>query len=98
MNMQQMIQQANKMQRELQKAKEALAEKEFTLSKGGLVTIVMAGDKNIRSINIEKDALEADNKEMIEETIAACVNELIKQISDEEEKIEESITGQKKLF
>ena len=95
MNMQQMLAQAQKMQRELRKAKDALYEKEFTLSKGGLVTVVMYGNKEVKSIDIEKDALEADNKEMIEETLAACLNELIKQISDEEDAIEERITGQK---
>ena len=41
MNMQQMLMQAQKMQRELRKAKEALYEKEFTLSKSGLVTVIM---------------------------------------------------------
>ena len=95
MNMQQMIAQAQKMQRELRKAKEALYEKEFTSSKGGLVSVVMMGNKEIKSINIDKDALEPDNKEMIEEMIASCVNELIEKIEDEEAELEERITGQR---
>ncbi|MBR0295013.1 MAG: YbaB/EbfC family nucleoid-associated protein [Bacilli bacterium] len=93
MNMQQMLMQAQKMQRELRKAKEALYEKEFTLSKSGLVTVIMYGNKEIKSIDIDKDAIEPDNKEMIEDTIAACVNELIEKINDEEDEIEEKITG-----
>lgn len=95
MNMQQMIAQAQKMQRELKKAKDALHAKEFTLAKGGLVTIVMYGNKQIKSITLDKDAVEPDNKEMIEDMVASCVNELITKISEEEEKIEESITGQR---
>ena len=39
--------------------------------------------------------IEADNKEMIEETIAACINELIETISNEEAELEEKITGQR---
>lgn len=93
MNMQQMLMQAQKMQRELRKAKEALYEKEFTLSKSGLVTVIMYGNKEIKSIDIDKDAIEPDNKEMIEDTIAACVNELNEKINDEEDEIEEKITG-----
>lgn len=93
--MQQMIAQAQKMQRELRKAKEILYAKEFTSSKGGLVSVIMLGNKEIKSIDIEEDALEKDNKEMIEETIAACINELIKQIAEEEAELEEKITGQR---
>lgn len=98
MNMQQMLAQAQKMQRELKKAKDALYEQEFTLAKGGLVTVVMYGNKQIKSINIDKDAIEPDNKEMIEDMIASCVNELIDQISDAEDEIEERITGQKGMM
>ena len=64
----------------------------------GLVTVIMLGSKEIKSIDIDKDALEADNKEMIEEMIASCINELIEKISDEEDAIEERITGQKGMM
>ena len=62
----------------------------FTFSDGCL-----AVDAGCRWIDIEEDALEKDNKEMIEETIAACINELIKQIAEEEAELEEKITGQR---
>ena len=42
--MQQLLMQANKMQRELQKAHEALNEKEFTASNAGMVEVTMKGD------------------------------------------------------
>ena len=93
MNMQQMMIQAQKMQRELQKAQEALAKKEFSVSKAGLVEIVVLGDKTIKSINIEEDGFEPDNKEMIEELIISGLNELFEQIDAESEAINERITG-----
>lgn len=93
MNMQQMMIQAQKMQRELQKAQQALAEKEFKVNKAGLVEIVVLGSKEIKSINIEKDGFEPDNKEMIEELIIAGLNELFEQIDKESEAINERITG-----
>jgi nucleoid-associated protein EbfC len=93
MNMQQMIIQAQKMQRELQKAQEALKTKEFSVSKGGAVSVVVMGDKTIKSINIEKDAMTLDNKEMIEEMIVMAINEAIAKIEKESEEINESVTG-----
>ena len=45
MNMQQMMAQAQKIQRELKKAQAELAQKEFKISKGGAVTVVVRGSK-----------------------------------------------------
>ena len=93
MNMQQMMMQAQKMQRELQKAQEALAKKEFKVNKAGLVEITVLGSKEIVSIHIESDGFEPDNKEMIEELIVSGLNELFSQIDEESEAINEKITG-----
>ena len=94
MNMQQMMAQAQKMQRELRKAQAELAEKEFIVSKGGAVTVVVYGNKQIKAIEIDKDAFTEDNKEMIEELIPMAINEALAQIAEEEEAINERITGQ----
>lgn len=93
MNMQQMIIQAQKMQRELQKAQNALKEKEFTVSKSGLVTVVVKGDKTIVSIKVDKDAFTPETQEMVEETIALAINEAVTQIEKESEAINEQLTG-----
>ena len=94
MNMQQMMIQAQKMQRELRKAQAALAEKEFTVKKGAAVTVVVYGNKQIKSVIIEKDAFDPDNKEMIEDMIVLAINEALEQIEKENEEINERITGQ----
>ena len=94
MNMQQMMAQAQKMQRELKKAMAALAEKEFVVSKGGAVTVTVLGSKEVKSINIDKDAFDEDNREMIQDMIALAINEAIAQIEQEAEEINERITGQ----
>ena len=88
-----MVIQAQKMQRELQKAQAELAKKEFKASKAGLVSVTVLGSKEIVSIEIDKDGFDADNKEMIEELIASALNELFVQIDDENEAIQERITG-----
>ena len=94
MNMQQMMAQAQKMQRELRKAQAELAQKEFVISKGGAVTVTVLGNKEIKSINIDNDAFDPENKEMIEDMIALAINEAITQIEEEAEEINERITGQ----
>ena len=93
MNMQQMLMQAQKMQRELQKAQDELKKKEFSVSKGGAVTVVVLGDKTIKSISIDNDAFEPDNKEMVEEMILMAINEAHQKIDEESNKINEAVTG-----
>lgn len=91
--MQQMIIQMQKAQRELQRAHAELEQKEFKINKAGLVDIVVLGSKEIVSINIESDGFEADNKEMIEDLIKDGINEIYAQIDEESSKIDEKIAG-----
>ena len=98
MNMQQMMAQAQKMQRELQKAIKALEEKEFTITKGGAVTVKMYGSNEIVSVTVDEDAFDKENKEMVEELIALAINEGLEQIKAEKEAINERITGQRGGF
>lgn len=93
MNMQQMMIQAQKMQRELQRAQAELAAKEFSITKAGLVTVKVLGSKEIKQINIEEDGFDPENKEIVEEMIASALNELFAQIDEESEAINERITG-----
>ena len=94
MNMQQMMAQAQKMQRELRKAQAELAQKEFKVAKGGAVTVTVLGNKEIKAIEIDNDAFDPENKDMIEELIPLALNEALAQIDKENEEINERITGQ----
>ena len=98
MNMQQMMAQAQKMRRELKKAQAELAQKEFKISKGGAVTVIVLGSKEIKSVDIDNDAFDAENKEMIQDMIALAINEAMEQIDEESEAINERITGQRGGF
>ena len=94
MNMQQMMAQAQKMQRELRKAQADLAQKEFKVAKGGAVTVTVLGNKEIKAIEIDNDAFDPENKEMIQDMIALAINEAMAKIDEESEAINERITGQ----
>lgn len=98
MNMQQMIIQAQKLQREINKAQDELKKREFKVEKGGAVTVVVLGDKTIKSIEIDKDALDPDNKEMIEEMIALAINEAVTEIEKLSQEINEKLTGRPGLI
>ena len=98
MNMQQMLIQAQKMKRELEKALNELKAQEFSITKNGADTIKMLGDKTVTAIEIDKDAFDVDNKDMVEESIVLGINELSKKISDMEDEINERVTGQKGGF
>ena len=98
MNMQQMMIQAQKMQRELKKALDELAKQEFSVNKSGAVTIVMMGDGSLKFIEIDDDAFDAENKDMVQDLIVLGVNELQEKIEEAKEEINERITGSKGGF
>ena len=77
--MQQMLMQAQKMQRELARAHEELDQKEFSVKKAGIVEVVLKGDKSVVAIKIEPSALSGDNAEMIQDTLALAFNEAMAQ-------------------
>ena len=76
MNMQALMQQAQRMQREMEKAQKDLEAKEFEIfSAGGGIKIVIQGTKEIKSIDIDQDM------------IVVAVNEAIAHVINEEQKI-----------
>ncbi len=92
--MQQMIMQAQRMQREMKKAQDALEQKEFVVEKGGMVKMTVLGNRSVKSVEIDKDALDPDNADLLCETIAMAVNEAMEEIQKESDAIQEKITGQ----
>lgn len=92
--MQQMIMQAQRMQREMKKAQDALEQKEFVVEKGGMVKMTVLGNRSVKSVEIDKDALDPENADLLCETIAMAVNEAMEEIQKESDAIQEKITGQ----
>lgn len=92
--MQQMIMQAQRMQREMKKAQDALEQKEFVVEKSGMVKMTVLGNRSVKSVEIDKDALDPENADLLCETIAMAVNEAMKEIQKESDAIQEKITGQ----
>lgn len=76
----QMMKQAQKMQEKLQKAQEELASLEVQgESGGGMVKVTMTCRHQIKNINIDQ-ALVGDDKEMLEDLLAAAFNDAIRKV------------------
>lgn len=84
MNIQQLMQQAQRMQEQvqknMQKAQEALAQTELTGEAGaGLVKVVMTGRHDVKRVSID-DSLLGEDKEVLEDLIAAAVNDAVRKV------------------
>ena len=88
MNMQQMLIQAQKMQREMQKEQDALGKKEFKVAKNGIVTVTMMGTRELVAIEIADAGLDKEDKEFLELTIKDAINDCLKQIEEANEAIQ----------
>ena len=88
MNMQALMQQAQRMQREMEKAQKDLEAKEFEIvSAGGGIKVVIQGTKEIKSIDIDSDMIDPDDKDMLQDMIVVAINEAISKVISEEQKI-----------
>ena len=75
------MKQAQKMQEEMQKAQANLANVEVTgESGGGMCKVVMRGTHEVTRVNIDA-ALMEDDKEMLEDLVAAAVNDAVHKIA-----------------
>ena len=83
MDINKLMQQAQAMQKQLEEANKQINEKEFEGSaSNGLVKVVINGENRIQSIDINKDILNADDKEMIKDLIMIAVNDAIDKAED----------------
>lgn len=72
-----LMKQAQKMQADMQKAQEELANIEVNgAAGGGLVKVVMTGKHEVRRVTID-DSLLADDKDMLEDLVAAAINDAV---------------------
>lgn len=75
-----LMKQAQKMQENMQQAQEELANMEVTgEAGGGLVSVVMTGRHDVRRVSIDP-SLMADDKEIMEDLLAAAVNDAVRQV------------------
>ena len=83
MNMQALMQQAQKMQKDITKKKDELNKKEFTGS-SELIEIVFTGDKKVKSVKI-KDGVDPEDIEILQDMMVIAINDAMSKIDKETE-------------
>lgn len=94
MNMQEMMKQARKMREQLAQAQENMKDVTVDASAGGgMVKATVNGDLELVSIQIDPDALDPEDVDLLQDMIVAAVNEAIRGVSEVASKQMSSITG-----
>lgn len=98
MNMQALLKQAQKMQKDLAKAEAELKEHTYEATMGGgAVKAVVRGTMEVVNIEIDDELLNKEEKEDLQSMIASAVNEALKQAVTEKDQVMNQMTGGVKM-
>lgn len=94
MDMKKMMRQAQKMQAQLAQAQEEIKDMTYEASAGGgMVKVEVTGEMMVKSIKIEKIAVDPDDTEMLEDMILAATNEALRGMADMSSTRLNAVTG-----
>ena len=83
MNINQLMKEAKKMQADMEKSQEELQTKEFEATAGGgAIVVKVSGGKQIKEIKINKDVVDPDDVEMLEDLVMTSVNEALRKVDE----------------
>lgn len=93
-NMNNLMKQAQKMQKAMEEQQAALQEKEYSAKAGGgAVEVTVSGKREITKVHIDPEAMDPDDAEMLEDMIMAAGNEALRAAEEDAQKVMGSITG-----
>lgn len=94
MNIQEMMRQAQRMQKKLEKVREEAAQKTVEGSAGGGMVVVVANGKNeIQSVQIDKEVVNPDDVEMLQDLIVAATNQAMQRANEMMQEELSKVTG-----
>jgi DNA-binding YbaB/EbfC family protein len=94
MNMNNIMKQYQRMQRKLEEAQEELAKKEYIgQAGGGAVKITVTGEKKVIKVDIDKDTVDPEDVETLEDMILAAVNQAIGSAEEDSQSEMGKLTG-----
>ena len=98
MNIQAMMREAQKLQQEMMKAKDEIDATEYE-AESSFVKVKINGKKEVLAINIERESLDKDDVEMLQDMLQVALNEAMKKVDkDTEEKMGKYTKGMPGLF
>lgn len=81
MNINQLMKEAKKMQADIENSQNELATKDFEATAGGgAVSVKVSGAKVLKEIKIEKDVVDPDDVEMLQDLILTSINEALRKV------------------
>ena len=93
-NMNNLMKQAQKMQRQAEENQKALEEKEFTAKAGGgAVEVTISGKKEVTIVKLAEEVVDPDDIEMLEDLIVAATNEALRKVEQESAAMMSKLTG-----
>ena len=93
-NMQQLMRQAQKMQQQMIQAQQELDAREYEgTAGGGAVTCTLSGKRQLLSLTIDKDAVDPEEVEMLQDMIVAAVNEAMRKAEADQSANMAKLTG-----
>jgi DNA-binding YbaB/EbfC family protein len=95
MDIRQMMKQAQKLQEQLQKQSQEMRVE--ATAGGGMVTVVVNGQKQLQSIRIDPEVVSKDDVEMLQDLIVAAINDAHRRVDDEMQKTVGGMMGGLKL-
>ena len=93
-NMNNLMKQAQKMQRQMEEQAKEMETKEFSATAGGgAVEVTVSGSKKILKVKLDEEVVDPDDVEMLEDLIMAATNEALRQIEEISAQSMSKITG-----
>ena len=93
-NMNNLMKQAQKLQRDMEQAQKELESKEFEASVGGgAVVVKVNGKKEVLAINIKEEVVDPDDIEMLQDLVISAVNEALRKVDDAQSSQMSKMTG-----
>ena len=93
-NMNNLMKQAQKMQKQMEESQKDLETKEFTAAAGGgAVQVTVSGKKEITKVKLSQEVVDPDDVEMLEDLIVAATNEALRKCEEESQSQMSKITG-----
>ena len=93
-NMNNLMKQAQRMQRQMEEGQKELETKEFTATAGGgAVEVTVTGKKEVVRVKLAEDAVDPDDIEMLQDLILSAINEALRQAEEDSNAQMQKVTG-----
>ena len=93
-NMNNLMKQAQRMQRQMEESQKELETKEFTAKAGGgAVEVTVTGKKEVTKVKLTEEVVDPDDIEMLEDLVVAAVNEAMRMAEEANAEVMNKMTG-----